>query len=328
MIIDWQHHFAPKDIYEKHQGKSKTPVYQNGKVVAHAQPFMHQVEKHLEFMDTVGIDVAVVSTTTVTDLEDCKSISNAYAKLMNEYPTRFVGLALCVPTQGDSALRELDRAINELGLRGVVIRPQIEGTPLDSERLYPFYEMVAEFRVPIFVHVTRAPNGYEALEANYNLNVTLTREFDIANAVYRIILGGILAKFPDLKFAFAHMGGGISALKERMVSYLDVWGERVWTEMGGTPPFGKPFAENFNRYFDKIYFDMAGFEGGMNAVKCALTTISPSNLLFGTDFPHNFTNDFKAARNYIENIRKLDLSSESLEAMFGLNAAGLLGLEQ
>lgn len=327
MIIDWEHHFIPQEIYERrHSGKALgQPVYERGKVVAHTLAQSYQIDKHLEFMDTAGIDVAVLSHKGMS-VEDCKIIAEGYASLMTQYPNRFVGLAPCIPTIGDEALKELDKAINVLGLKGVVIHSQIEGTLLDAEQLYPFYSMVSKLDIPIFVHITTAPIGYEAFDANYNLDATLAREFDIANAVARVILGGVLTKFPDLKFAFGHMGGGISAVKERLVRYVDVWGHGFWSDMGGTPPFGEPFGENFDNYFNTIYFDMAGYEGGMNAVKCALTTISPERLLFATDYPPNFTDDPQAARNYIDNIRKLGLSPASTEAILGGNAAKLLNI--
>jgi len=323
MIIDWQHHFSTPELYP---GKSGEPVYEGGKVAAHVRQEIYQVEKHLEFMDAAGIDMAVLSFIGAHNVEECKLLHDNCANIFREHPKRFAGLALCIPTLGSEALDELDRAITVIGLKGVMISPQIQGNPLDSDKLWPFYEMVSRLKVPIFVHITRTPIGYDAFDAPYNLNVTLTRECDIANALVRTILGGVLTKFPDLKFVFAHMGGGISATLERMVRYIDTWGEKFWTEQGGRPPFGEPFGENFEKCFDKIYFDMAGFEGGMNSVKCALTTISPEKLVFATDYPYNFTYDPQGVKDYIGNIRKLDLPSKSIEAMLGGNAVQLLGI--
>ena len=79
-------------------------------------------------------------------------------------------------------------------------------------------------------------------------------------------------------------------------------------------------------YLDMLYFDMAGYEGGMNAVKCALTNISPKKLLFGSDWPWNFEDNPLDAKHYIEEIRKLPLSKEDIDAMLGNNAEKLLGV--
>lgn len=323
MIIDWQHHFSAEEIYRR-QGKSDQAVIKDGKVGMHLYEEAYQIDKQLQFMDAAGIDVALLST-TLDSVEDCKLTDDLYVKVMKEYPNRLVCLAPCIPTRGEMALEELQRALN-LGLKGVVISPQNDGVPLDSHKLWPFYEKVSDLKVPIFVHITIIPVGYDALDASYNLNVTMTREFDIATATARLILGGVLVEFPNLKFVMGHMGGGISSILERIERYIDVWGDRFWTELGGTPCLDKPYKKSFRKYFDQIYFDLAGFEGGMNAVKCALTTIRPERLVFGTDYPYNFTSNPQGVKDYVENIRKLDLSSESIQSMLCGNAARLLGL--
>ena len=52
-------------------------------------------------------------------------------------------------------------------------------------------------------------------------------------------------------------------------------------------------------------------------------TISPKGLLFATDYPYNFTHDpQESVREYIENIRKLDLPQDNIDGMVGdLNSA-------
>jgi len=324
MIIDWEHHFIAEEIYRRRGVKAGQPLIKDGKIAGHMYDEVHQIDKHIEFMDEVGIDTAVLSD-TLDSVEDCRLTHDVFIKLTNEFPGRLVGLAHCIPTRGKDALDEMERAINA-GLKGVLITPQNDGVPLDSRKLWPFYEQVSRLKVPIFVHVTFSPVGYSALDAPYNLNVSMTREFDVAAATVRLILGGVLANFPDLEFVMPHMGGGISSILERTELYLDIYGEKYWRELGGTPPFGKPYRESFKRDFGKIYFDLAGFEGGMNALKCALTTISPERLLFGTDYPFNFTHSPERARDYIRNIRELDLPSGSAKGILGSYAAELLGL--
>jgi predicted TIM-barrel fold metal-dependent hydrolase len=324
MIIDWQHHFSSEELYRK-RGKTGQMVMKEGKVTMLLHEESYQIDKHLEFMDEAGIDMAVLST-TLHAVEDCRLIDDHYAKTVSDYPDRFVCLAPCLPTRGKEALGELDRAINHLGLKGVVISPQNDGEGLDSHKLWPFYEKISQMDVPIFVHITSAPVGFEAMEALYNLNVTMTREFDIASNTARLIMGGVLTNFPDLKIIVSHLGGGISAIMDRIERYVHVWGKRFWSEVSGTPPIGEPYRENFRKQFDRLYFDMAGYEGGMNAVRCALTRIKPDRLLYGTDYPYNFTNDAKGAKRYIDNIRKLDIPSKAIEGMLGGNAARLMGI--
>jgi aminocarboxymuconate-semialdehyde decarboxylase len=163
-------------------------------------------------------------------------------------------------------------------------------------------------------------SGFDAFIAPYDLNRTLVREFDLALATARICLGGVLEDFPDLKFVIAHFGGGISSVKERLDRYVAYMKEKFWT---GKPLIREPYAECFNQYFSKLYFNMAGREIGMETVRCALTNIRPERLVFATDYPPNFIDDPIGTRTYIEEIRQLNLDKESIEAMLNTNAIRL-----
>jgi predicted TIM-barrel fold metal-dependent hydrolase len=249
-------------------------------------------------------------------LENCRLLNDCTAKIQKEYAGRFVGLAHVPPLAGEAALKELERAVSGLGLKGVTISAQVGGLPLDADAFGPFYGTVGKLQIPIFVHPALAPKGYELLK-DYQLSTILTREFDLGVAVTRLIAGGVLERFPGLQFVIAHFGGGLAGYKERIArsSYRF--------------KLPKPFAE----YFDRLYFDMAGFEGSSIALRCALEGIKPERMVFATDYPQNFNNDdpklgknVGGIREYIETIRKLPLGASIKEDMLGRTAGRLLGL--
>ena len=87
----------------------------------------------------------------------------------------------------------------------------------------------------------------------------------------------------------------------------------------------------FGKYFDMMYFDMAGFEGGLVALNCALQGIRPERLVFATDYPQDFTGvntdtgkGMREIRNYVAAVRGLPLSDRSKEQILGGTAAELL----
>jgi aminocarboxymuconate-semialdehyde decarboxylase len=89
----------------------------------------------------------------------------------------------------------------------------------------------------------------------------------------------------------------------------------------------------FSEYYEMVYFDMAGFEGGTVALNCALEGIRPERLVFASDYPQDFTGvntdtgkGMTELRNYIETIRKLPLSEQSKADILGGTAARLLKL--
>ncbi|MGH7771780.1 MAG: amidohydrolase family protein [Candidatus Binatia bacterium] len=322
MVIDFQHHMIPIELAKKLGVYSEKVVFgkEGGlqKLTMHSK--LYDPEAQLRDMDEAGLDVAVLSCIVGWDarLEDCKTINNEFSKLQRQYSRRFVGLAHAPVLEGKEALMELERAVRDLGLRGVTITSQVQGVSLDSPRLNDFYAKVSELDVPIFVHPAMLPRGYELVK-DYDLARILGREIDLAVATTRIVAGGVLDRFPNLKFVIGHFGGGISSVKDRLIAK----GYRFGT-----------LKRTFGEYFDMLYFDLSGFEGGLSALRCALLGIRPERLVFATDYPQDFTGvstdtgkGIGAIRDYIAAVRSLDLEEEVREGILGGTAARLLKLE-
>jgi predicted TIM-barrel fold metal-dependent hydrolase len=280
---------------------------------------LYDLDLQLDDMAQAGIDLSVLSCLLgwSAPLEECRFINDDLAAIQKKYPHRFVGLAQAPILEGKTALDELRRAIGDLGLHGVTITSQVGGFSLDSPKLYDFYEMVCALDVPVFVHPALVPTGYEHLK-DYDLPRVLGREVDLTVAITRLIAGGIFDRVPDLKIVMAHFGGGIAAVKDRLIGK----GYRFGT-------LQRPFGE----YYDKVYFDMAGFEGGIAALNCALQGIRPERMVFASDYPQDFTGvntdtgkGMKELKNYIETIRNLPLDDKSIKKILGDTAAELLKL--
>jgi len=327
MIIDWEHHYLPEELWLKKGGRKgeKVIVYEYGRPRGDLNPQLYDVEEHLRVMDETGIDVAVLSMAVTSDdvnvaLEEAKVWDEGVAKLVKRHPRRFVGLAPIPPLAGREALSELRRAIEILGLKGVVIRSQMNGLSVDAPEFYPFYEEVEKLNVPIFIHPSGVQRGFDILEAPYDLGRSIGRELDLIVATTRLILSGVLDDFPGLTFVISHKGGGIAAVKERIEYQFGTTNDR------GTRPQGSRNRRPFDQCFAQLYFNLAGSHGGMNSVMCALTGISPKRLIFATDYPQEFSTDPMNIKVYIENIKKLPLDEESKKAILGGNAKKILNL--
>jgi predicted TIM-barrel fold metal-dependent hydrolase len=203
-----------------------------------------------------------------------------------------------------------------LGLKGVTISSQVNGLSLDAKEFTPFYDLIGKLAVPIFVHPAMGPKGY-VLMTDYMLPWILAREFDLGVAVTRLIAGGVVERYPDLQFIFAHFGGGLAGYKERI----------------SRSSYRFKLPRSFDDYFDRLYFDMAGFEGSPIALRCALEVIKPERMVFATDYPQNFNNrdpkqgkNIDGVREYVELICGLPLASQVKEDILGGTAARLLNL--
>ena len=317
MVIDFEHHYIPTELGRR---MGMDPTRKEGvrtrDAFVHSQLFDMQAQ--IRDMDRAGIDIAVQSCILGWDttLENCRLLNDCTAELQKEYPTRFVGLAHAPVLAGDGALREVERAVSELGLKGVTISSQVNGLSLDAREFTPFYELMKRLAVPIFIHPALGPKGYDLMK-DYMLPVILTREFDLGVAVTRLIAGGVVERYPDLQLIFAHFGGGLAGYKERI----------------SRSSYRFKLPRSFDDYFDRLYFDMAGFEGSPIALRCALEGIKPERMVFATDYPQNFNNSdpeqgksVDGVGEYIGEIRRLPLDEKIKEGMLGSTAASLLKL--
>jgi predicted TIM-barrel fold metal-dependent hydrolase len=320
MVIDFQHHYIPVELAKKrglYSATERTMLQEGGLPATTMHQRLYDLDLQLRDMDEAGVDVSVLSCLLgwSAPLDECRFINDDLAALQNKYPGRFVGLAQAPVLEGKPALAELHRAITDLGLRGVTITSQVNGLSLDAPQLYDLYELVCQLDVPIFVHPALVPTGYEHLK-DYDLPRVLGREVDLTVATTRLIAGGIFDRFPNLKIVMAHFGGGIAAVKDRLVGK----GYRFGT-------LKRPFGD----YYDQVYFDMSGFEGGLVALNCALQGIRPERLVFASDYPQDFTGvntdtgkGMSDLRRYVDTLRGLPLAEEIKNAMLGGTAAALL----
>jgi predicted TIM-barrel fold metal-dependent hydrolase len=328
MIVDVEHHGSTLDNPMLEKGSGKSGLYcerywgKDGKMKVRTYASSTRTEERLQFMDTVGIDMAVLSSNPLKTLEEAREWNDHCAAMVKEYPKRFAGFASVPPLAGKPSLKELERAIKGLGLCGAHIGTRNEGLHLDSREMWPFYEKMQELKVPVDIHVTLEPAGYDAVQAPYALYYIMAREVDMLVETYRICLGGVLEDFPDLKIIMNHFGSGISATLERMDAYLDYEGPGCPSIYPGKPLITKPW----RTYFNKLYFNIAGREMGINALNCALTNINPRRLMFGSDWPFNYDHNPAKARKYLNAVRKLDLPREDIEGILGGNAVKLLKL--
>jgi len=323
MVIDFQHHYIPMRLAQKrglYSETGNTLLQEGGLPATTMHRRLYDLDFQLDEMAEAGVDLSVLSCLLgwSAPLDECRFINEDLAAIQEKYAGRFVGLAQAPILEGRSALEELRRAISDLGLKGVTITSQVGGLPLDSAKLYDFYEIVCALDVPVFVHPALVPIGYDYLK-DYDLPRVLGREVDLTVATTRLIAGGVFDRFPNLKIVMAHFGGGIAAVKDRLVAK----GYRFGT-----------LKKSFGEYYDMIYFDMAGFEGGMIALNCALQGIRPDRLVFASDYPQDFTGvntdtgkGMMELRNYVEVIRALPLIEDAKNKILGGTAAELLKLQ-
>lgn len=329
VVIDAQFHFLPREAckmseeivseaedIKKLQARIKDPAFNR------VYQRLYDIETTIAYMEECGVDMilAGLSAWNTAGLEVCKVINDGLAELSDEYPGKFIPLAHVPYSEGRPAIDELERAISELGLKGVTVLTSERGIRLDDEQLKPFFKKVSQLRIPLVVHpTTKTPLwGGE----KYYMSGSVSREYEIIKSFVEV-LSGVLPEFPDLNFLFAHYGGGVPFLMGRIMSWHSPAHADIPKEKAGLPKTLREFEdyglkEDFDKLIDRIYFDMAGAGGWMPAVKQALLAIRPERLCFGTDYPFEMSRS-KDLKTYIDGIKGLSIPEDDKINILGGN---------
>jgi len=116
------------------------------------------------------------------------------AEYVEAFPDVFMGFASVDPWKGKSAVEELERAIKELGLRGVKFQQSAQGFYPNDRKFYPLWEKCAELGVPVLFHV--GTTGFGAgVPGGMGIRLDHVRP---------IWIDQVAADFPELTIICAH----------------------------------------------------------------------------------------------------------------------------
>jgi predicted TIM-barrel fold metal-dependent hydrolase len=101
------------------------------------------------------------------------TLNDPLSQAIQEGPERLIALATAPLQAPAAAAAEMERAVSQLGMRGVVIGASLDGRPLSSPDPRPFFQKAQELGVPVFLHPTNTPMA--DLMPDFSLNLTRTR---------------------------------------------------------------------------------------------------------------------------------------------------------
>lgn len=190
------------------------------------------LEKRLAVMDRLKIDAQVLTAAQPTvdphllhvpddrTIELAKIINDSMAKMVKGFEDRFIPIAEIPALVTDEALAEIERAIRDLGMKGIQLNTTIGGRPLDSPEFKPIFAKASKLNIPILIHpcnVTR--NQRRNYETQYGLHRILGWPFETSLAISRLVFSGILSEHPALRIITHHTGGMIPFFANRIESF-------------------------------------------------------------------------------------------------------------
>ncbi len=329
MRVDFHTHIIPEDIpnFVEKFGGERWPTLEKtctcganimvaGQVFREVTDQVWSPEKRIQDMDAEGVDIQVLSPIPVTfsywaeahAAEEMARIQNDFiANTVKQYPKRFIGLGT-VPLQDvEVAIREMDRCIHELGLKGIEIGTNVNGKNLDDPAFTAFFEMAEKWEVPLFIHPWETLGKDRMPRHNFMYTVGMPSETALAAA--SLINGGVIEKFPKLKVCFAHGGGSFPYILPRLDQGWNVWPHLRLTSK---PP--SYYAKNF--YFDSLNYDPLNLQ-------YLIDRFGVDKIVMGSDYPF-LLREIPPGKIVDET---LHLSEEQRRAILGRNALAFLNIE-
>jgi predicted TIM-barrel fold metal-dependent hydrolase len=215
-LIDVHHHARPKAFFDA--------LAETGRSVMGGRPFPPgwTADKALSLMDQMRIATAFLSAPDADLLYRDRTIALKLSRLMNElfarsiqtHPTRFGGFASLPMPHLDDSLREMDYALDELKLDGLMLSTSYDGHYLGSPTFTPLLSELNRRGCAVFVHPV-SPIGMSALNLDFPASL-IEYAFDTTRCIVNLLRHDVPARFPGVRFIFSHAGGTVPYLACRL----------------------------------------------------------------------------------------------------------------
>jgi len=338
MIIDFQAHIFPPSyldemkrldgavILEEPDPYSGMNYFYDKKLKCRINTATFQgqnIERRLEHMDRLGVDVHVLTIPAPGAdrfegdgaIKIARIANDAIAGIARRHPKRFIGFFTLPTCDVKVSLDELERSVNELGLKGFGCFANLNGQALDREELFPIYERLAKYKLPVYIHPT-APLATEATGIDIMPTLIFGWAFDSTVAMTRLVYGHVLERFPEINFVVADVGGVLAFFAQRAINIYSGRTEEIRQRYG--------LKENPLDSFRRFYVDTADHPA--STLRCVKDFFGAERMVLGTNYPYGPEEGCLLVKNSLKAIDGLELAATEKEKILGGNAARILGI--
>ncbi|MFC1866560.1 amidohydrolase family protein [Thermodesulfobacteriota bacterium] len=325
-VIDFHAHMVVPEVFafsKNHTVKSPLPdnprltkkvIEQTRKWGEAARRRMGDFKLRLRDMDKAGVDMQVLTPSLVhqftywaapaASLKMERLTNDRVAEIVASKPDRFIGLG-GVPLQSPKlAIRELERCVNELGLKGVQVSNPVRDMELGDPRLRLFWAKAVELGAVIYVH----PAGItDKRYEKHQLWNSIGQPLEEAMAMASLFYEGVLDDFPKLKICIGHGGG-----------YLPFYPGRVDRNYMEKPATRLNMSKSPSQYMRMFTYDSCVYDVDM--LKFLIKKVGAGRVVMGSDYP-------VGEKDPVGFVRKArSISAADKEKILWKNAARILGL--
>ena len=331
MRIDAYTHFIPQAFFKKLTDMGLGDIVKRVSEI----PCMHDLDVRKKIVDSFK-DYAQILSYSMPPIEllakgeqiteYCKLINDGFADICGKNADHFPGwvaqTSLALP---DAGVAEAERAIKN-GALGVQIYTNIAGKPLDDPAFEPFFAAMNRIDKPIWMHPARSANFPDYVtekKSKYEIWWTLGWSYETAAAMSRLVISGIMDKYPKLKIITHHFGGIVPMLEGRLGPGWDQIGARTSDEdlQAVKNRLKKRPLDYFKHSF---YCDTAVF-GGKPATECGLAFYDADKIVFASDCPFDPEKGTYYIRETLKILDGLKLPKAKYKAIMHGNLEKLTG---
>lgn len=291
---------------------------------------LHDVDKRLEDMDACGISHVILSLgspgiQSITDIELAvrvarESNDQLHAHFVDAHPDRFSMFAAVAMQHPAEAAAELERAVNQLGAKGVMINGYTNigdsgtGRYLDEPENAPFWAEVAELNVPVYLHPREPLPSQQRLYEGYASLVGSAWGFghETATHAVRLMLSGLFDEHPGIQIILGHLGEGLPYTVPRLEHRLHK--QRNGDGLGRA-------RESVSHYLASNFLLTTSGHFHTRALFNAISEIGVDRVLFSADYP------FETMRDAAEWFDNCLLSVNDKRRVGRINALRIFDLE-
>ncbi len=305
MKIDIFSHILPPKYLEALNKKAKLAEFRTTKNQACVD-----LDMRLKLMDrfpdvlqvlTVAISTAETAISKADSIELAKIANEEMAEIVTKYPNKFIAGVATLPLDDmDAALKETDRAITQLGLKGIQLLARIKGEQLDDPKFKPLYEKMAKYDLPIWIH----PISDEEFD-----EPVFGWPFATASNMRRLVVSGVFQDHPNIKFIIHHCG-----------SMAPYFAGRIKWLFPLAFKMDSPIRQRADD-FRKFYNDTATY-GITSALMNGYDFFGVDHILFGTDAPLGPW--YGVTGETIDSVQRMSIPEVEKEKIFKQNAINLL----
>jgi predicted TIM-barrel fold metal-dependent hydrolase len=269
---------------------------------------------HLDFMSKMDVSAAVLSLSSPDVLFDdevktralYRSINEAGSELVRDHPDKFGYFASLPLPDFPGSLEELDYAYQSLNVDGIRLTTNTKGLYLGEAALEPLFERLNHYKAVIYIHPCMPGAVPANVLAGYPVPM-MEFLFDTARAVTNLILNGVVARYPDIRYVIPHAGGVLPILVPRINGIVQITRkpEDRADVLGG---------------FRSLYYDVAG-PSIMQQLQPLLNVTDDTHLVYGTDWPFAPASDCEAQKAMLVDTDQI--TDEQKRKIFRNNALAL-----